>query len=119
MGAPRRKKDGLVAMWQGLTIDRIFRTDTFSVLKNLLPSQLSLISGGLIRSPTDRGLVDPSPLRQLLKRKFFRDGRMLGGIESKLQEGRLKAVAVTATDYRSDRALTWVQGNNGRGRSRG
>jgi len=111
-GSFKQAVDDLVAMWQGLTIDQIFRTETLSLLKNLLHWQLSLMSGGLIRSPTERGLVDSSPLHHLLQREFFRDGQMLAGIESKLQACRLKAVAVTATDYHSDRAVTWVQGKD-------
>jgi len=110
-GSFRDAVGDLVAMWQGLSMERIFRTDSFSLLKNLLHWQISLASGGFIRTPMERGLVDSSPLRKMLEDQFSSaTGRLLSGIDANLRQGRLRAVAVTATDYRSDRAVTWIQG---------
>jgi NTE family protein len=102
--------EDLAGMWQRLTIDQVFRTDSLSLLKNLLHWQAGLMSGGFIRTPTGRGLVDTMPLRKLLQQRFCPDGEVLKGIETNLRRGRLKAVAITGTDYRTDQAATWVQG---------
>jgi len=102
----------LAEVWRNLTIDQVFRTDSFSLLKNYFHWQASLISGGLIQAPTGQGLVNPTPLRRLLRRCFRANGDILGGIDANLRANRLKAVAVTGTDYGADRAVTWVQGRN-------
>jgi NTE family protein len=102
----------LSKIWRNLTIDQVFRIDSLSLLKNYFHWQASLISGGLIQAPTGQGLVDPGPLRHLLRRCFSVNGDVLGGIEANLRGKRLKAVAVTGTDYGADRAVTWVQGRN-------
>ena len=109
-GPFRTAVEDLARMWHGLTIDQVFRTDSWSLLKNLLHWHIGLISGGLVETPTGRGLVDPAPLRTLLKHAFDTRGTNIEGITDNLQRGRLKAVAVTATDYCRDRAVTWVQG---------
>ncbi|MEJ2470212.1 MAG: patatin-like phospholipase family protein [Desulfuromonadales bacterium] len=102
--------EDLSRLWQNLTIEQVFRTDSISLLKNLLHWQISLVSGGLIQAPSGRGMVDPSPLRTLLEGQFATDGTALGGIRENLRRGHLKALAISATDYCADRAVTWVQG---------
>jgi NTE family protein len=102
--------EDLAKLWEKLTIDQIFKSDSFSLLKNFLHWQVSLISGGLIQAPSGRGLVDSSPLRKMLERQFNPQGEELRGIKDNLEKGTLRAVAISATDYGSDRAITWIQG---------
>lgn len=100
----------LDAMWRNLSIDQVFRSDSLSLLRKIFHWQISLASGGMIRTPSVGGLVDSGPLQNLLEQQFSTGVGSLSGIESNIEQGRLKAVAVTATDYRTDRAVTWVQG---------
>jgi NTE family protein len=94
----------LVDLWTGLETERILRTDVGSLFGNAIRVLLRVASGGGRLAPRVRGLVDTSPLRSLLE-EIVRPERTALNI----REGRLRAVAVSATSYRSGRTLTFVQ----------
>lgn len=102
--------DGLVELWQGLTVERVFRVDAWHLTRSLLRWGLSLLSGGLPGMPAVQGLVDTEPLRQLLSEKLGPGGGLASGVAENLRRGRLKALAISATSYASGQAVTWVQG---------
>ncbi len=58
--------DALGGLWSGLSVDRVFRTDWFSLLKNMLCSGFQVASGGRRVPGRPRGMVDTEPLRRFL-----------------------------------------------------
>ncbi len=102
----------LAAMWRGLTIDQVFRADSGSLVKNLARWGASLVFGGLGITPEVRGLVDTTPLQQLLLEQLAGSDGGLTGIGENLHRGRLKALAITGTNYATGQAVTWVQGES-------
>jgi len=104
------KVDGLRKMWRDLRSDDVFRMGSFSLAKNVSRTGLRLVSGGLIRAPRASALVDTQPLHDLLLRTLCGPDRTMNGIETNLERGRLRAVAITASCYTTGRSVTWVQG---------
>jgi len=96
--------DRLVDLWTSLETGSVLRTDIVSLAGNAIRVLLRLGSGGGRLAPQVRGLVDTSPLRGLL-----RDVIRPEGIEANLRAGRLRALAVSATSYRTGQTVTFVQ----------
>jgi NTE family protein len=94
----------LAELWQDLSIEQVFRVDTFSILKIGVRWLFDLTLGGLFGRPLAHSLVDTSPLRALLE-KLVRFDR----IAEAIAEGKLVHVGVTATEVNSGSAVTFVQ----------
>lgn len=105
----------LVALWRGITIDQVFRTDPASIGSIMLRWGLRLVSGGSSLPPQARGMVDASPLREFLRKNLHAapDGA-LPGLAANLAAGRLASLAITTTDYGSGRSVSWVHGGDSR-----
>ncbi len=101
----------LAELWCGLTLDQVFRADSWSLGKNVLGWGTNLLFGGLGITPGVRGLVDTTPLRQLLLQNLAPAGA-LSGIGENLRQGKLKALAITGTNYGTGQSVTWVQGKD-------
>lgn len=103
----RHAVDHLVAVWSNLTVSKIFRTDTATMLRT---SARWLLWLALWRHPkfAPPSVLDNSPLRQLLElhMRFPR-------IEQAIEADTLDAVAVTAAGYTSARSVTFFQGRQG------
>jgi NTE family protein len=100
----------LCELWTGLTTDKVFKSDTLTMLKTAARWGARLMSGASRLSPRPRGMVDTEPLRQFLLRALdSRDGA-LPGIAANLARG-LAAVAITTTEYGTGRSVTFVQSN--------
>ncbi len=80
--------------WRNFRIDEVFRADSASMLRAGLHWLMALVSAGHVRPP--RSVFDNSPLRELLERhvNFAR-------VRQHLEHGRLDALAVNASDYRT------------------
>jgi NTE family protein len=104
--------DALYAFWENLSIDQVYAADAWSLLKNLLRLGVPLLTGGIPATSVPKGLVDTSPLRRLLKMGFTSPGGRLTGIGENIRLQKLKAVAITATNYSTGQAVTWVQGKD-------
>jgi len=100
--------DLLAELWGGLSTEEILQADVFSLLSNALKVLMNLGSGGAKLAPRVRGLVDTSPLERTLQRALNP-----GGIADNISAGRLTAVAVSATSYRTGRTVTFVQAASG------
>jgi NTE family protein len=104
--------DALSSFWQRLNIEDVFTADSWRIAKIFIQWGVNLLSGGMPRTPSPRGLVDTLPLRILLERGFSApDGGMIG-IRENIRDRKLKAVAITTTNYASGQAVTWIQGKN-------
>jgi len=56
------------------------------------------------------GLLDTTPLSETLHDHLDEPDGTLSGVRPNLAEGRLRALAVMATDYATGQTVTWVQG---------
>jgi len=100
----------LVEVWRRLETADIFRVDTPSLARNFTRWVTRLSTGGSAVSPSVRGLVDASPLQQLIESTVATvDGEFVG-IGRNLERGLLHAVALTTLNYSTGQTITWVQG---------
>ena len=91
--------------WADLTPDRIFRTDLASIAPLALRWARDLALGGLLDRSTSTHLLDTAPLRALLAARLDPDR-----VAENIRSGRLHAVAISATSYRSGTAVTFFSG---------
>lgn len=104
------RAERLFDLWRHLGIDDVFGVETSDLAKHVLRWGVRLLSGGGRGSPPTTGLVETDPLRELLHRALDAEGGVLKGVERNLQEGTLKAVAITASSYTTGQSITWVRG---------
>jgi len=98
----------LATLWARLEVDEVIRTDAMSLGRGAVGLVRDFLLGGLLRHTVSQGLLDASPLYQLLARTL-----PLDGIAESIRRGHLYAVAVSATSYHSGRSFTFVQGQPG------
>jgi NTE family protein len=111
-GTFQESVEDLVALWQSITPEIIFRTDGWSLFKSLVRWSGRLVSGGAHTTPTPRGFVDTDPLARLLLEKLPNKDGLLTGLQEKIAAGRLKAVGITTTDYGTGQSVTWIEGRD-------
>ncbi|MEM1247275.1 MAG: patatin-like phospholipase family protein [Acidobacteriota bacterium] len=100
----------LARLWTGLSPEKVFRVSPAALFGGSARWFLSLFSGGSPLAPRTRGLVDTSPLAELLRRELAVDARrQIPGIDENLKRGRLDAVALSTVDYGTGATVTWVQ----------
>lgn len=104
--------DALSEFWRHLTVDQVYRADSLSLLKNMARLGIHLLSGGVSGTTAPRALVDTAPLRKLLESGYTSANSRFSGIRENISEQRLKALAITATNYNTGQTVTWVQGRN-------
>ena len=103
----------LAQIWGGLQVEDIFQVDPPSLSRDVLRwvRWASRWMGDEVVDPL-RGLVDTQPLRETVTQASATvDGELIG-IESNLQQGKLKAIALTALNYATGQTVTWVQGHH-------
>jgi NTE family protein len=94
----------LVDTWKSLTPDRVYRTDTRSLASIGGRFLASTASGGLFGTGPV-ALLDTSPLGHLLE-----DRLPLERLEAHYASGRLRGLAVSATNYATGTAITFFDG---------
>ncbi|MFT7669224.1 MAG: NTE family protein [Planctomycetota bacterium] len=112
-GSFRQKVDALIDLWSTLTVDHVFRVDNTALIMGLLKwgFQLTML-GGRKHSPEVRGFVDTEPLAVFLRKALGCCEDSLAGIQTNLERGNLRAVALTTTSYATGRTITWCEGRN-------
>lgn len=110
-GTLAEKAEHLAQMWCELNCDSIYQFDW----KILLPfrSALASISPKKLRIAQSQphGLVDTTPLKNLLSRVLnVPPGREIPGIQENLESGDLSALALMTLDYSTGQTVRWVQG---------
>lgn len=98
----------LARLWSELRIEKVFRSDVASLVGTGSVLARDLLLGGLLGHTVTSGLLDTSPLADMLRTVF-----PPRGIADGIARGHLYAVAVTATSYHSGRSYTYVQGRAG------
>ena len=105
-GLFRHSIDHLDKVWSELTMDRVFRADTFSLMRSF-----SAIARKMISRPIESGPVsflDNSPLRELLEREID-----LQSIRQTIQEGHVDAVGLNACGYATGQNVCFFEGVEG------
>jgi NTE family protein len=95
----------LVAFWDGMRCERIYRTDPWSIAKS---GARWLGSVMLLSRRNPVSLLDNSPLRELLEKNLAMER-----IQTHLDSGALYAVCVTASGYTSGQSVSFFQGGSG------
>ena len=93
----------LEQFWRSMYCARVYRTDAWSVFKSGMRFALTVLSGGLIKTDP-RSFLDNTPLRHFLQKTL-----RLEGIQTALDLGALRGVAVTASGYTSAAAISYFQ----------
>jgi NTE family protein len=110
-GRFRDKVETMADIWSKLTADQVFRVDTLSIARNVARWGLRLLMGQASSHIRPRSLVNPAPLRTLMERVLDPPGGLLKGIQTNLDSGKLKALAITASSYSTGQSISWVQSN--------
>ncbi|MHB0949105.1 MAG: patatin-like phospholipase family protein, partial [Gemmatimonadaceae bacterium] len=97
--------------WRSLTVDQVFRADTWSLVRKVFTWGSRLTSGGMEVDGRTRGLVDTAPLREFLRGALDvgDDGR-IPGIAAQVASGALRAAGIITTDYATGESITWIEG---------
>jgi NTE family protein len=91
--------------WTRLTPDRVYRTGALKLASIGSRWIRDLSAGGLIGKSGINYLLDPAPLRRLLEAEI-----PLGRVRRYLRSGRLRAIAVSATNYHTGAGVTFFEG---------
>jgi NTE family protein len=94
----------LTATWSALTPDRIYRTGAMRLARIGTHWLRDLSTGGLVGKTGINYLLDPAPLRALLDREI-----PLGRMRRHVRAGRLRGVAVSATNYNTGNGVTFFE----------
>ena len=100
----------LAGLWKELTLEHVFEVSPPSLVRTGLRWGARLLSGGLVKGPNVRALLETQPLREYLEEAYASVGGDITGIDYNLRRGVLKAVAVSATDYSTGESVIFVQG---------
>ena len=99
-------------LWEELTTDKVFHTDSGFFFSNFFRWGLSFILGGSRMGPRKRSLLDSDPLRQFLSKKLASKAHeRIHGIRENIEKGRLQVLGITSTNYGTGKAITWTQGH--------
>jgi NTE family protein len=97
----------IVRVWENFTADQVYRADSLGVLRSGA-KWLSLLSFGWLarswKAHPPASLLDNTPLVSLLNRMLN-----LPKLDAALEEGKLHALAVTASSYTAGRHITFYQ----------
>ncbi len=91
---------GLTALWQGLSINDLYRFDA----KSFFVTPLNVLRNK--KSGLERSVLIGEGIRNLI-----RDNFPLQGIQDRLRSGSLRAVVITATEVATGRSVHWMEHN--------
>ncbi|MCG8391560.1 MAG: patatin-like phospholipase family protein [Pseudomonadales bacterium] len=94
---------GLERVWTNITAEQVYRTDTYALIKSVVRWFFSGIVA--TKTPERSALLDNMPLQRLLSLVInFRR------IQENLNQGHLRALAITASAYASGESVSFFQG---------
>ena len=101
----------LSGLWENLRIQSVFRVDALSLANHLITWGFRLVAGGSALKPRVKGLIDTSPLRDLLGKVFPHDDRgVIFGVKESVRRCDPDAIAITTLNYTTGQTVTWVDG---------
>lgn len=92
-------------IWGHLTSDQVIRTDVKSLSKIGATWIKDLSLGGAFGGGHARGLLDTSPLRELLLKSYFPERT-----KKNLEAGNFHALAISSTNVYTNNSVSFVQG---------
>jgi len=95
----------LVDFWSQLRPHDVFRTDPVTLLRVAAEWAADLSLGGLTEGARQRSLLVTEPLRELLGGRLDMDA-----VRRNVDQGRVRGIALTATNYRTNLAVTFFDG---------
>jgi NTE family protein len=101
----------LEQLWRNLTVEQVFRSDTWTLVRNAASWGMRLMSGGHT-APRVRGFLDTRPLRALLVDVLSPLNGELTGVDYNLARKKLTAVAIITTSYTTGQTVTFIKGEN-------
>lgn len=93
-------------VWRNFKSEQVFRSDTWTMIRNGAHWMLAVATGGL-GSSNPLALLDNAPLRSLLKKRINFES-----IQRSIDKGYLDVVSVTAAGYSSARSVSFYQGRS-------
>ena len=94
---------GLERVWSNITAEQVYRTDLYACLRGVMRWFFSGVGTG--KTPERSSLLDNTPLQRLLSLVInFRR------IQESLDQGHLRALAITASAYASGESVSFFQG---------
>ncbi|HSY50681.1 MAG TPA: patatin-like phospholipase family protein [Thermoanaerobaculia bacterium] len=101
----------LAEVWRKLEVKDVIRIDARSLARNVFGWGTKLVSGGTEVASRVQGLVDTTPLRQVLERILPSNEKgAIAGIAGNVARCKPRAVSVTALDYTTGQTVTWTDG---------
>lgn len=97
--------DQLADLWSHINAQDIFETDTLTLARTSLAWLSDLGLGAWIGTGRSKSLLVTAPLERLIKSKVS-----FNQIESNLQSGLLRGLAITATNYHTGTTVTFYDG---------
>lgn len=94
----------LAGIWRHIHSDRVFRTDSFTILRNAMYWLMAVINTNFGRH-NPIVMLDNTPLRRLLEQHI-----VFERLREAINAGSLDALAITCSGYTSARAVTFYQG---------
>ena len=101
----RRGVGYLLEVWENFHVDRVYRADTWSMLKTSIRWFASML---WIKRNSPASLFDNTPIREMLEKTLD-----FGRIQENIDQGALYAVSVTASGYSSGENVSFYQGGPG------
>ena len=101
----RRGVGYLLEVWENFHVDRVYRADTWSMLKTSMRWFASML---WIKRNSPASLFDNAPMREMLENSLE-----FGRIQENIDRGALYAVSVTASGYSSGENVSFYQGGPG------
>ncbi len=95
----------LRAVWSALTPDRIYKTGALELASIGSRWIRDLSAGGLVGRSGINFLLDAAPLRELVRERV-----PLGRMRRHLRSGRLRGLALSATNYHTGAGVTFFEG---------
>lgn len=93
-------------LWSGITADQVFSTDFLTLGKMGLKWIGDLSLGKFSGLESHKALLDTTPLNDLLKNNLD-----FSRIQKMIESGDLYAAAITALEYKTSTAITFVEAN--------
>ncbi len=90
-------------VWSNFSVDQVYRSDNWTMLRSSLHWLAMLVSGGVIASKPS-SLLDNQPLRELLAERIH-----FPRIKLAIERGHLDALVITASAYTSARSVSFFQ----------
>lgn len=103
------KVEGLAEIWGNLRLEQVFKVDVRDLTSRIARWGGRLVAGGRLPLNTARSMVDTAPLNALLEHMLEADGSGIAGITRSLEDGWLRAIALTGSSYTTGQSVTWVQ----------